>query len=97
MVGVANNVVTAINRGNCSLVHCAVQVSIFPAGRQNPFNIWRRMNIKVRVKVRVTMERIRDVNITQSGQMLNLNISSYDSFLTQKQAVPEIVERYLLL
>jgi hypothetical protein len=94
MVGVANNVVTAMNRGNCSLVHYTVQVGIFPAGRPYPFNIWRRMCIKVRGKVRVKEERIRDVNITQNGQMLNLNISSYDFFLTQKQAVPEIVKRY---
>ena len=47
---------------------------------------------KVRGKVRVKVERNRDVNITQNGQMLNLNISSCDSFLTQKLTVPEIVD-----
>ena len=45
---------------------------------------------KVRGKVRVKVERNRDVNITQNRQMLNLNISSYDFFLTQKLTVPEI-------
>jgi hypothetical protein len=47
----------------------------------------------VRGKVRVNVERIRDVNITKNGQMLNLNISSYDSFLTEKPTVPEILLR----
>ena len=47
---------------------------------------------KVRGKVRVKVERNRDVNITQNVQMLNLNISSCDSFLTQKLTVPEIVD-----
>ena len=45
---------------------------------------------KVRGKVRVKVERNRDVNITQNGQMLNLNISSCDSFLTQKLTVDDI-------
>ena len=51
----------------------------------------------MRGKVRVKVERIRDVNITQNGQMLNFNLSSYDLFLTQKPTVPEIGRRYLLI
>ena len=35
------------------------------------------------------VEQIRDVNITKIGQMLNFNISSYDSFLTETTEHPD--------
>ena len=90
---VAINVVTAINRRNCSLVHYAVQVNVFlPAGKPYPFNLWRIIYIRWGEgeresggKVRVEVERNWHVNITQNGQMLNLNIHHMTFFSRRSQ------------